>query len=142
MWYESVGKRRCSEIGSCLMRFINHYVHQDTKWFSFCSDNCTGQNRNKFSFTMYNCLAQKHNIVIRHAFLEKGHKSKGTQCKLLLGDHPSMFHYLSLISGIPLCERQRKINLRMLLKSTKNFFDLKLLTQETTLNCVGHEKNE
>lgn len=56
------------------MRFIDHSVaEQGTKLFFFYSDNCAGQNRNKFLLSMFDFLAQKHNIIIRDTFLEKGH---------------------------------------------------------------------
>lgn len=35
MWYVSIGKRGCSKISSCLMRFINHNILQGVKQFSY-----------------------------------------------------------------------------------------------------------
>lgn len=73
MWYESIAKRGSSEIGSCLILFIENQIPKGIKEFSFYSDNCPGQNRNKYLFSLYNHLCQKHQIKIRHTFLEKGH---------------------------------------------------------------------
>lgn len=70
MWYESIGKRGSSEIGSCLLLFVESQVKKGAREFSFYSDNCAGQNRNKFIFALYNYLSQKYSITIRHTFLE------------------------------------------------------------------------
>ncbi|CAD0199995.1 unnamed protein product [Chrysodeixis includens] len=48
-------------------------VHeQDAKEFRLLSYNCAGQNRNRFVFTFYVCIAHKLNITIEHTFLQKG----------------------------------------------------------------------
>lgn len=79
MWYECIAKRGSSEIGSCLLLFIEHHVQKGIKEFLFFSDNCPGQNRNKFLFSLYNYLTQKYLIKICHTFLQRGqrlHKAK------------------------------------------------------------------
>lgn len=74
MWCESDGKRGSNEIGTCLLKFIklmkeNHGINE----FSFYSDNCAGQNRNRFIYSMWEYAAFIHKVNIRHTFLEKGH---------------------------------------------------------------------
>ncbi|CAH1958718.1 unnamed protein product [Acanthoscelides obtectus] len=144
MWYESVGKRGSSEIGSCLMRFIDLKVHEGTREFSFYSDNCAGQNRNKCIFSTYSLLAQKHNIVIRHTFLEKGH----TQTE---GD--SMHSVIERASKlIPLFTPDQWYTLVRTAKRSKpyvvtemgkeDFFDLKALAKDTILNWDRDVENE
>lgn len=64
MYWESVAKRDANEISSCLLDFIHANVDQGAKEFRFWSDNCAGQNRNSFVFSLY-CLT--------HRFLQKGH---------------------------------------------------------------------
>lgn len=66
-------KRESSEIGSCLLNFIESHIEKGFKEFSFYSDNCAGQNRNKFLFSLYNYISKKYEIKINHTFFEKGH---------------------------------------------------------------------
>ncbi|KAL4718628.1 hypothetical protein ACJJTC_005182 [Scirpophaga incertulas] len=73
MWDESVAKRGANEVSSCLLDFIQSNVEQGTKEFRFWSDNCAGQNRNRFVFSSYIYASKKFNIRITHRFLLKGH---------------------------------------------------------------------
>ncbi|CAF4755652.1 unnamed protein product [Pieris macdunnoughi] len=73
MWDESVAKRGANEVSSCLLDFIQTNVDRGVKEFRFWSDNCAGQNRNRFVFSMYVYAAKKFNIYITHRFLQKGH---------------------------------------------------------------------
>lgn len=41
--------------------------------FKFYSDNCGGQNRNRFLFVIYVFASVKYKVTIKHRFLEKGH---------------------------------------------------------------------
>nr|CAI5861067.1 unnamed protein product [Callosobruchus analis] len=80
MWNECIARRGSSEIGSCLLKFVEWHVQKGFKEFSFFSDNCSGQNRNKFLFAMYSYLSQKYVIKIRHTFLEPGHTQNEGDC--------------------------------------------------------------
>ncbi|KAK4881176.1 hypothetical protein RN001_004495 [Aquatica leii] len=60
MWYECIAKRSSSEIGSCLLHFIDSHVNKGIKQFSFYSDNCA--------------------VKIRHTFLEPGHTQTEGDC--------------------------------------------------------------
>lgn len=73
MWDESVAKRGANEVSSCLLDFMQTNVDQGVKAFRFWSDNCAGQNRNRFVFSLYVFAARKFNICITHRFLQKGH---------------------------------------------------------------------
>lgn len=73
MWYECIARRGSSEIGSCLLKFIKAGIDNSITEFSFFSDNCSGQNRNKFLFAFYSYASMKFNIKIRHTYLEAGH---------------------------------------------------------------------
>lgn len=68
MWSETLARRGSNDIGSCIKIFI-----ENIKTFSFYSDNCSRQNRNRFIFYMFVYLSHKCNIKIYHYFLEKGH---------------------------------------------------------------------
>lgn len=73
MWDESEGKRDSNEIGTCLLKLITLKVDEGLKEFSFYSDNCGGQNRNRFIFSMWEHAAFVYKIKITYKFLEKGH---------------------------------------------------------------------
>lgn len=55
MWDETVAKRGANEVGSCLLDFIKDNCTEGTKEFRFWSDNCAGQNRNRFVFCIFIC---------------------------------------------------------------------------------------
>lgn len=48
-------------------------VEKGIKEFCFYSDNCAGQNRNRFIFAMWEYAAFTFKVKITHRFLEKGH---------------------------------------------------------------------
>lgn len=74
MWHEALGQRGSAEIGSCILEFIKENImRHSVKEFSFFSDNCAGQNRNRNIVTLYLYCAVNFNIKITHNFLEKGH---------------------------------------------------------------------
>lgn len=73
IWDETVAKRGANEVGSCLLDFIEQSTRDGVEEFRFWSDNCGGQNRNRFVFFLYTYCAKKFKISIRHRFLEKGH---------------------------------------------------------------------
>jgi len=63
MWCESDGKRGSNEIGAYLLNFIklikeNHGISE----FSFYSDNCVGQNRNRYIYSMWEYAALIHKV--------------------------------------------------------------------------------
>nr|CAH7746664.1 unnamed protein product [Callosobruchus chinensis] len=93
---------------------------------------------------MYNFLAQKHNIVIRHTFLEKGH----TQTE---GD--SMHSVVERASRhVPIYTPDQWYTLVRTAKKNKpfevtemdkeDFIDLKALTKDTALNWERDEQND
>lgn len=73
MWDESEGKRGSNEIGTCLLKFIKLKVEKGIKEFCFYSDNCGGQNRNRYIFSMREYAAFVFKVKITHTFLERGH---------------------------------------------------------------------
>lgn len=73
IWDETVAKMEANEISSCLLNFIDDYVKEGATEFRFWSDNCAGQNINRFFFSFYMYAAKKYNVSIHHRFLEKGH---------------------------------------------------------------------
>lgn len=73
VWHEQVAKRGPNEIASCLWKFLDLKAQQSVKTIIFYSDNCGGQNRNRFVFSMFAFAAAHFHIDIVHRFLEKGH---------------------------------------------------------------------
>lgn len=73
MWDESEGKTGSNEIGTCLLKFIKSMNEKGYKEFSFYSDNCGGQNRNRFIYSMWEYASFTLKVKISHIFLEWGH---------------------------------------------------------------------
>lgn len=74
VWHEGMAKRGCKNIASCVWNFIKYRSAEGIKTFSFFTDNCAGQNKNRVIFTMYLHAVRKFELdEITHSFLEKGH---------------------------------------------------------------------
>lgn len=71
-WHEAIANRGANEIATCLLDYLSSFcVNKDV---IFYSDNCVGQNKNKFIVTMYLYAIAKVNIKsITHKFLTVGH---------------------------------------------------------------------
>ena len=74
MWPENEGRRGSNEVASCLFKYMDVQSKQGIKQITMFSDNCAGQNRNRFVAFALN-FARKHFKLdkITHIFLEKGH---------------------------------------------------------------------
>jgi hypothetical protein len=74
MWDETVAGRGSCEIGSCILSFLLTCSRNGAREVTLYSDNCGGQNRNRFIVCMYVYALMKTELqIIRHVFLEKGH---------------------------------------------------------------------
>ncbi|KAK3932989.1 Penicillin-binding protein PbpB [Frankliniella fusca] len=73
LWHEGMAKKGSDEISSSLFHFITYLVEKGFKEIVFYSDNCAGQNKNRFLFSMLQLAAVKYSIKITHRFLEPGH---------------------------------------------------------------------
>ena len=74
IWNESISSRGAYEISSCVYDFIYQHYSQGKENFTFFSDNCSAQNKNKYIVTMYwYCLNRFSLSSINHYYLEKGH---------------------------------------------------------------------
>ncbi|XP_052218286.1 uncharacterized protein LOC127835889 isoform X3 [Dreissena polymorpha] len=74
VWNETIAKRGGCEIASCVKLFIEQKSSEGVKDFVFYSDNCLGQNKNKFYLSMLWFCLHKYNLKsITHNYLEKGH---------------------------------------------------------------------
>ncbi|CAK1600151.1 unnamed protein product [Parnassius mnemosyne] len=79
-WHEGLGNRGAVEIGSCIFKFLEK-VALDTPHIDvvFYSDNCCGQQKNRYIFSMYAYAVRTLPIhSITHKFLIRGHtQNKG-----------------------------------------------------------------
>ncbi|CAG9769804.1 unnamed protein product [Ceutorhynchus assimilis] len=73
VWNESIARRGPNEISSCLLNFIKKQTGNGVKKIVFYSDNCGGQNRNRFVFSMFAHASKTIKVQILHRFLERGH---------------------------------------------------------------------
>lgn len=77
LWHEGEAHRGPNEIASCILKFIQKKSEERTNDFEiiFYSDNCGGQNKNKFIVGLYQyALKLFSNLkTITHKFLIRGH---------------------------------------------------------------------
>lgn len=73
MWDETEGKKGGNEIGSSVLPFIAMNAKKGIKVIIFWSDNCSGQNKNKYLFLMYMYACARYGIKIIHRYMEKWH---------------------------------------------------------------------
>lgn len=74
IWDETEAMKGANEIATSLLMFIIYKVTVDgVTEFLFWSDNCSGQNKNKYLFAMYSWACAKLNIKITHRYMETGH---------------------------------------------------------------------
>lgn len=73
LWHEGIGKKGSSEISSSLLQYIEELVAKGHTDLRFYSDNCGGQNKNRFLYSMYVLVCVKYKIKITHRYLEPGH---------------------------------------------------------------------
>lgn len=75
VWDESDGKRGVNEIGSCVLKWLENIANLNPGAdVVFWSDNCAGQQKNKFMCALYIYAVNNLNLgSITHKFLIKGH---------------------------------------------------------------------
>ena len=76
VWDETNGNRGVNEIGSCVLDYISEINENRTeKEIIFWSDNCAGQQKNKFMIALYLYAVNRFENIhaITHKFLIKGH---------------------------------------------------------------------
>lgn len=73
VYSEHEARKGGNEVGSFLLDFIEKKVKKKFTDFFLWSDNCTGQNKNRFVFTALMYAAVKFGINIKYSYLETGH---------------------------------------------------------------------
>jgi hypothetical protein len=70
VWNEEIAKRGSNEIGSCILHFLKTQKEKGIQKVFVYSDNCGGQNRNRFIFSMFSHVSMLLNGRIIHQFME------------------------------------------------------------------------
>ena len=74
IWHEGIAQRGGCEIASCIYSFLKTASESNKKNIILYSDNCCGQNKNRFYISMLWYSLHKFNFdSIQHKYLEKGH---------------------------------------------------------------------
>lgn len=77
VWDEANASRGVNEIGTCVFKYLEQIISNGTKDMNvvFYSDNCAGQQKNKFMVAMYLFAVQKFPNIksITHKYLIRGH---------------------------------------------------------------------
>jgi len=73
LWHEGMGRRGSSEIGSCILEYLTREIKSGKTDLRAYSDNCAGQNKNRYLFAQYLNVAMKYKVKITHTYFEPGH---------------------------------------------------------------------
>ena len=74
MGSEHKARRGPNEVSTCQFEYIREQASKGVKQIEMFSDNCAGQNRNRFTaFALWYARKYFNMTRIAHTFLEKGH---------------------------------------------------------------------
>ena len=149
IWDESNGHRGINKLGSCFLWFLNKRAASGDKDFIFYSDNCRGQQKNKFMIALYLYAVTYLNIKsITHKYLIKGHtQNEGDSAHLLIEYQVKrqlkggpMYMPEAFITSIRAAKRTAKsFNVTEL--CFEDFFDIKALATEMGPLNMSQVKN-
>ncbi|CAG9816238.1 unnamed protein product [Phaedon cochleariae] len=144
MWYESVAARGACEIGSFLYMFLIDGIKSGIREFSLYSDNCAGQNRNRFIYSLYFYVSHKYKVIINHKFLESGHtQNEGDSVHSVIERASKSIPLYTPGQWYTLARTAcRKSPYKIIEVSQDNVYDLKDLLQNTTINWDKGTDNE
>jgi hypothetical protein len=146
VWDEVTAKKGSTEVSSCLLAFMSEQIAAGATDFSFYSDNCAGQNKNRFVFAMYAFVSKLHNVTISHRFLEQGHTQmevdsvhaliESTQKKNDIFEPKQWFALMRAAKKSGQAYRVHEMD-------TSSFFDFKQFVAATnwSKNCNGNSVN-
>ncbi|CAG4992770.1 unnamed protein product [Colias eurytheme] len=143
-WTESEAKRGAIEIGTCVWQYLEGICESnlEEKNVTFYSDNCCGQNKNKYIATLYLFAVNTLNIrSIKHKFLITGHTQneadsvhslieKEIKKNLKSGPIYSPDQYITLIKN----SKKSKPGIHVHELTFNSFVDIKLLQEEWGYN--------
>ncbi|KAL4718653.1 hypothetical protein ACJJTC_013382 [Scirpophaga incertulas] len=142
-WHEGLGCKGSTEIGTCVYRFLEKVSEEHPNSdVIFYSDNCCGQQKNRYVFSMYHYAVENFAInSVCHKFLISGHsQNEGDNAHSLIeksikrakksGPIYVPDQYVNLIRnakkrGNPFIVHEMHFS---------NFYDLKALTEEQAIN--------
>lgn len=130
VWNEAQGNRGANEIGSCILNYLENLTDTFTSETDviFFSDNCAGQQKNKFLLSMYAYAVKKlQNIKsITHKYLITGHtQNEGDNAHSLIERNVKKY----LKSG-PICVPEQYVTLIRTAKKTGKPYNVQELTHE------------
>lgn len=153
-WTEVEGKRGSNEIGTCVLMYIKNLAEKSDNASEldliFYSDNCCGQQKNKYLLSMYFYAIHKYNLrSITHKYLIQGHtQNEGDnvhsviekQVKRHLGSKPiyTPDQYTTLIATA----KKTGVPYRVHELSHDAFYDMKSLQEEWGHNFILNEANQ
>lgn len=147
-WNETEGKRGAIEIGTCILKYFdmlfsnNDNLSETGLDITFYSDNCCGQNKNKFITSLYLYAVNRYNIKsLTHKFLIKGHSQnegdnvhslieKEIKKNLKSGPIYTPHQYVTIIKNA----RKSKPPFNVHELSHDSFFDIKKLQEDIGCN--------
>lgn len=151
-WSESDAKRGAIEIGSCIWAYLKALSDEDDdeKEVIFYSDNCCGQNKNKYITSLYLYAVQTLNIkTIKHKFLIRGHTQneadsvhslieREVKKNLKSGPIYTPEQYIPLIKNA----KKSKPPLMVHEMNYESFYDFKILQEEWGYNFTTNSDGQ
>lgn len=155
VWHEGEANRGATEIGTCVFEYLKNLGNDLADGVKldviFYSDNCCGQQKNKFLISMYMYAATKldHIKTITHKFLIKGQTQnegdsvhslieRGIQRTLKSGPIYTPDQYISIIRTVKKKGRSYKVHEM----DHTSFHDLKVLASDVGKNFNKNTDNE
>ncbi|KAG6463739.1 hypothetical protein O3G_MSEX014049 [Manduca sexta] len=142
-WYESLGSKGSTEIGTCVYKFLEQIAEEyPGSDVIFYSDNCCGQQKNRYVFNMYHYAVEKLEITsVCHKFLISGHsQNEGDNAHSLIekaikrakksGGIYVPDQYINLIRGAKI--KGKPFTVQEM--HWNSFYDLKFLAEELNVN--------
>lgn len=139
IWSEVDGKRGSSEIGSCVKTFIEGEMQKGYRKIVLWSDNCSGQNRNRYVAAMLLQLVQESPIeIIKQNFLEVGHTQMDVDSMHSAIEHSAKNCSLFSMNDWSNVIRQarRKHPYHVVRMSHSDFIDLKLVSARSMKKVI------
>lgn len=145
IWSEVDGKRGSSEIGSCVKTFIEGEMQKGYRKIVLWSDNCSGQNRNRYVAAMLLQLVQESPIeIIKQNFLEVGHTQMDVDSMHSAIEHSAKNCSLFSMNDWSNVIRQarRKHPYHVVRMSHSDFIDLKLVSARSMKKVIVFNDGE
>lgn len=154
LWDETEGSKGCNEIATCVINYVETILSENPQSqleFEFITDNCAGQQKNKFIIATYIYLLQKHPHLksIKHSFLVVGHTQSEGDATHSLIEREIKSHLKARSIFVPedydkiikdARVKEPKITTNLLKHS--DFFDVKSLVKTLGLNFSKFKSSE